>query len=435
MFKFTSRSKALNSDFILVLKKSCGVFGFRGFGAVAAFIVNIYLARSLGVKDFGLFSLAFTVISILAVFSRFGLDTVALRDISRDKNAAMNGCARAILKSAIQLVLPIALGLMGVITIISPWVAASVFSKPHLSPILTAMLPLLLFLSIGYILGEGLKAIHHPVVGILVQTSILPVGFLLALFCSSRFYPITLEAASLTYSIVALLGLVLSTFFWHARTLEKKDAESIGVKQLFQKGFTLLLMSSGGLLLVWSDVIVLGIFENEGAIGAYSAASKLALATSIILVSVNAIVAPKFSQLYASGNSFGLKKLAKQATRIMVLLVLFPTMLFLLSPDFVLGIFGDGFESAVPVLMILTIGQFVNVVCGSVGYMLIMTGNETIMRNIMLFTAITNILLSVMLVSFLGMVGVAIATAFSVGLWNMSALVAVRRQLGFWMVG
>ncbi len=433
--KVINKYQSLDANFKQVLRKGAGAFGVRIAGALAAFSVNIYLARLLGASGFGLFSLSLTIISLLSVFNRFGLDTVVLRDISKDKNAAENGQAAAIFLSVSKMIIPAAFILMGAVIFLSPWVSEVIFTKPQLSPVLRAMAPLLLFLSLGYILSEGLKGLHHTEAGIFLQSTMLPIGFMVIVFGCSQLFSLTPESTALIYSGVAILGLLSAKYYWNTKIAVGVGGKYIDENSLIRKGFPLLLMSSGGLLLTWTDVIVLGVFESEETVGVYMASSKVALITSLLLVSANAIIAPKFSRLYASGNSVGLKKLANQATRLMTLLVLLPSILFLSFPELILSVFGPGFEKGATVLMILTVGQFINVACGSVGYMLVMTGNQHVMRNIMLGAAFMNIVLSVSLVSILGMIGVALSTALSVVSWNLVALYAVRRYSGFWMLG
>lgn len=45
-------------------------------------------------------------------------------------------------------------------------------------------------------------------------------------------------------------------------------------------------------------------------------------------------------------------------------------------PEFLMGLFGEEYKVAAPLLQILAIGQFINVITGSVGYLLNMTGHE-----------------------------------------------------------
>ena len=222
---------------------------------------------------------------------------------------------------------------------------------------------------------------------------------------------------------------------WKARTLDNAETHYTKSKDLLKKGLPLLIMSTGGVLLSWTDILVLGIFESEASVGIYSVASKVALVTSLILVAINSIVAPKFSYLYSTGNIYELRKLANQTTRLMLILTLPPSLIFILYPEAILNIFGLQFKEGATTLVILTIGQFVSVACGAVGYMLVMTGNEKTLRNIMITTAFINIVLSIFLVTFFGILGVAIATAISVITWNVLALLKVKKKLGFWMLG
>ncbi len=46
-------------------------------------------------------------------------------------------------------------------------------------------------------------------------------------------------------------------------------------------------------------------------------------------------------------------------------------------------------------LYILVAGQFINVLCGSVGYILMMTEKQNIFKNIMIFATCVNIILNI----------------------------------------
>jgi O-antigen/teichoic acid export membrane protein len=97
-----------------------------------------------------------------------------------------------------------------------------------------------------------------------------------------------------------------------------------------------------------------------------------------------------------------------------------------------MGLFGSEFVVGATILITLSIGQFIHVSCGSVGYILSMTGHEKLFRNVILVSAAINIILSTLLVQLYGSLGVAMATAFSLSLWNILALYLIRKKLGFW---
>ena len=81
-------------------------------------------------------------------------------------------------------------------------------------------------------------------------------------------------------------------------------------------------------------------------------------------------------------------------------------------------------------LVVLAIGQFINVSTGSVGFVLIMAGNERLARNNTLLAATVSLVLNVLLIPPLGALGAAIATAASIASLNLSAAYLVKRRLG-----
>jgi O-antigen/teichoic acid export membrane protein len=100
-----------------------------------------------------------------------------------------------------------------------------------------------------------------------------------------------------------------------------------------------------------------------------------------------------------------------------------------LAPRWILALFGSGFTSGSTSLAILAGGQFVNVVTGSVGFILMMCGYEKLMRNTILGIALLNMLLNFLLIPWFGVNGAAIATAVSLALMNLILVFIVYRKL------
>jgi O-antigen/teichoic acid export membrane protein len=93
-------------------------------------------------------------------------------------------------------------------------------------------------------------------------------------------------------------------------------------------------------------------------------------------------------------------------------------------------IFGPGFESGWPILVIGTIGQLVNCGVGSVGYLLLMSGNERRLMKVQFVMAAVMVAFSIALVPLWGVIGAAVASAttnIGVNAWN---LFEVRGSLG-----
>ena len=100
-----------------------------------------------------------------------------------------------------------------------------------------------------------------------------------------------------------------------------------------------------------------------------------------------------------------------------------------------MGFFGEGYERGSLLLLIMSLGQFVNVATGSVGYLLTMSGHEKDFRRVTLFAGPLTVILSYLLIIQYDSLGAAIATAIGLSLQNIGALFMVRKRLGFWPIG
>ena len=83
-------------------------------------------------------------------------------------------------------------------------------------------------------------------------------------------------------------------------------------------------------------------------------------------------------------------------------------------------------------LIITSIGYFVLFVSGPSAVMLMMTGYEKDYRNILIYTSILNLALSVVFVSFFGLLGAAISTSVSLIVKNIASLRLAKIKFGVW---
>jgi len=174
---------------------------------------------------------------------------------------------------------------------------------------------------------------------------------------------------------------------------------------------------------------MIGMFRTETEVGVYNVTLKVAMLTSVGLFAINSIAAPKFAEFYGKEDMKGLAKIAQQSTKL-IFWSSFPILLILfIFPSFILGIFGGEFKVGVFALIILALGQFVNSISGSVGYILQMTGKHKVFQNIILAATIINIVLNVFLIPVYGINGAAFASMVSLMFWNLTSVVYIRKNL------
>ncbi|KPM75467.1 hypothetical protein AOG26_16905 [Pseudoalteromonas sp. UCD-33C] len=184
-------------------------------------------------------------------------------------------------------------------------------------------------------------------------------------------------------------------------------------------------------LIQWLPQLVVGFYLLAESVAFFSVAQRIAMLTTFILMAVNLVVAPKFSAFHAKGDDVGIRKTALFSIRLLVLSALPIVLFMLLFPEFLMGLFGDEFKQGAVILQILVLGQAVNVVTGSVGFLLMMSGHERDMRLVTLISGF-GVLISVPIFTKLfGAVGAAVATAFFISLQNLLAVYFVKKRLGF----
>ena len=160
-------------------------------------------------------------------------------------------------------------------------------------------------------------------------------------------------------------------------------------------------------------------------------ARRTAILTSFILMAVNLVVAPKFAALYKQGKTNELESIALQATRLMVLFALPIVGFMLLFPEWLMWLFGEEYKAGANLLRILAVGQFINVMTGSVGFLLSMSGHERDLRNVVFICGPMAIILALILTPLYGVTGAAVATAIALASQNLLAVGMVKRRLGF----
>lgn len=414
-----------------LIKKGATALMFRLIGAVLAFLFTVYLARLLGAGDYGFFALSLTIVTALSVVVRLGLDVVVMKNVAAAVEHENLDLARGYLQSAIQIVLILGAGvtIIGVLT--APVISTFVFSKPELSSPLGQMIWLLVPLSISMLHVEALKGLKSISDFIIVQNIMVPGLSLVVLILGSCCHAWNLNQAIAVYVISTLGAAYYASLRWK-KTILPGSSIKLSRVNLIKTGFHFLLVTSGSLIMAWTDILVLGIYENIEVVGIYTVASKTALLTSIILFATNAIAAPKFAAFYAKNNLKAMARLARQSTLLMVCAVCMPATLFFVWPEEILGFYGSEYKAGATALTILTFGQIINVSCGSVAYLLMVSGHEKVVRNVVFVAASINIVLNVSLVQLYGIRGVAIATMLSVAILNIWMLISVKKHLGFW---
>jgi O-antigen/teichoic acid export membrane protein len=396
--------------------------------ASLSFTFNLLIARLLGADGAGAYFLALSVALAAGVVGRLGLDNVLLRRTAAGAAegdwGAVNGAYR---RGMVMALLASAAAASGVV-VLAPWLAGHVFDDQGLANpmrwMALAVPPAVMVLLHAEVL-KGLKRILASQVVQGVGTPALSVIALAVL--APR---LGILGAVWAYVIGSTVTATVGTIVWRRVMGDRRRVRGdVPSRQLLRASMPLLWVASMSFLMTWTATLLLGVWATNEEVGIFSVASRTALLTSFILTAVNSIAAPKYAELYQRNDHRALDATARQATRFMTLAAAPLLVLFVAAPVPVMRLFGQQFVEGATVLAILGLGQFINVATGSVSYLLMMTGRERLMRNIVVASAVTHVAVNAVLIPRLGAVGAAIATALSLAIMNLTGVVVVYRQL------
>jgi O-antigen/teichoic acid export membrane protein len=411
-----------------VMRGAAAAFSLRVLASVLGFGFSVLLARLSGAEGVGIYYLAGMVTGFAAVVGQLGLDNALLRFTAANAaQANWIGVAGVYRKG-----LWIATGVSVLVTALviggAPWIAQVIFSEPALVKPLRLMALAILPLSLIALYGGLLKGLEKIWNAMLVESVSIPLlGLpLLALF-GWAFGVNGAVAAFVTSTVFALsFGVAL----WRRAVPQVRGlVGQFDTRLLITTGLPLFWIALMNFIMSRTDMFLLGIWENSEWVGIYGVAKRISDLVVFILVAVNSIVAPKFAALYAQGDFQALDALARNTASLMIVLATPIMLVFILVPSWVLEVFGPDFRAGGIVLAILATGQFVNVATGSVGYLLMMTGHEKLMRNNIIACTILNVALSAILIPRHGVVGAALATTVSLTTMNLVSVGMVYWKL------
>lgn len=405
-------------------------FSAKVTGAGLGFLFSIMLARLLGSAGTGVYFLALTIVSIGATISRLGLDNAVLRFAAVAHDQGNRPILASLYRKSMGLVVGAGVVVALLFWLVTPHLPLGGVRSGELQAVLPVMLLALVPTTLILLQGEFFKATGAPGTATFFQAVVLPMFMVMGI--AVIFWQggaMALDIAFL-YVIAATASVLLAGATWsHRKPGLWREQGCFDTRLLLRTSLPLLWVASMNLVMGWTDILVLGVWTDAATVGVYGVATRIAALTAFILVAVNSVTAPRFAALHAQGNHKALERLAQRSAGWM-LLAASPIILFLLLfPEWILQFFGADFVGGAALLRVLALGQLVNVAMGSVGYLLMMTGHERLMRNNIMLSALLNFVGNLILVPIYGGMGAAVSTAVSLAVMNLLSFVLVNKKL------
>jgi O-antigen/teichoic acid export membrane protein len=423
---------SFQSEMGRISRQSGVVFAGTIFTAIFGYVFKVYLARVLGAEALGLYALGMTIIGFVGIINGLGLPDSAVRFVALYMAARKFDALRSLLWNGTWILLASNLAFAVIVLETGPWIATHLYHSPQL----VRYIPLFVLIMIsgaltgffGKVLAGYKEVGRRTMITRFVASPVtMAVTILLVLLGGGlRGYLV----AQIVSAVVVLALLV--SMAWQ---LTPVAARTINLKKLSLEpevwSFSAAMFGVGMMefLMGQTDRVALGFYRSAHDVGIYSVAAALVAYETIILQSVNQIFAPVIADVHTRGDLALLGRLFQTLTKWMLGLTFPLAIVMIVYARPIMAIFGRDFEAGWSILVIGTCGQLVNCGVGSVGCILLMSGNQRRLVRVQACMAVTMVALSIFLVPLWGALGAAVAAALTnvgVNAWN---LVEVRAAL------
>jgi O-antigen/teichoic acid export membrane protein len=416
-----------------VAGNAVGTLALKVAAAGLSFFSALILTRSLGAAEYGLYVYALAWVNLLSIQTLIGFDRLLVREMAGAGHAPSAwGTLRGLLRRSRQIVTALSV-VTGLAAVGVGWVLAGYAFSPRLSVFAVASL-LLPLLALTRLTQSAMQGLHRVVASQVPETLVHPAFFIVLIGAASLFMGAALTArAAAGVNVLAASASLLVAAALLRRYLPNSSRgiqPAYKTKAWLSSAVSLMTVSAAGVVTTQAPLLLLGAIKGARNAGIYAVAARVSDLITFVLISVNVPLAPAAAKLWAERDVRQLQLLATKSVRAVLALSLPVGVGLIVFGGRVLSLFGREFAEGQVALVILCVGQIVDIGAGPVGVLLLMAGHE---RDVAVATgacAVLNVVMNAVMIPPLGAAGAALAVASSLALRNILLAVRVRQRLG-----
>jgi O-antigen/teichoic acid export membrane protein len=407
------------------------------FGSGLAYLYSIFLARSLGPKNFGVYALGLAIFNVTLLIAPLGFENGALRFVSTalgrgDRQAAQRTIAQVL---ALVLLSGICAGLL--LAIASRPLAVGLYDNAQLAAVLPWFALAIPMSVIAAVLLDVIRAFQQVRYTVLVRYLWEPAArFALAAVLLGMGYALGGALAALVITSAGSLLIALGA----ARRIGAFSGglgaalSGQGLRSLFVYCLPLTVSNVFGVIAPRSDILILGMWVSPEQVGVYSVAAQTAAVIALVLGGLTTMCAPVMGEIAATDDLRRLETLYATVCRWTLACTVPLFCLFAVFGTSILALFGQHFTEGAGAMAVLALGQLLYSAFGISGTLLLMFGHS---RRFMANSILLGLFLvgsNLLLVPRFGMLGAACAVALSnaaIGCINLRQVYRIYRVQPF----
>ncbi len=386
-----------------IAKNTIFLFVLRASGFVLSFVLVMKLGRGLGAEGLGVYTLATTYLQVFVLVPNFGFDTLAIRDLARDRSRAGPYVANVI-GAKVALAIP-AYALLVLVVLLMDYPADT----------RTAILVLgasILFDPLAEAAAAIFQGFERMELLALVSGSakLVVTGIsLVLLHRGADVLDILKVQVAGSAAVVPIFALMTARLVPHIPT----RPELAATVALAREALPLFLTNLVGLLYLRTDVLVLSKLRGESEVGLYGAAASVLRVLAMLPTIFVTAMYPALSRFHSEAGDRGaaLRRLCDTAFRWQIALgAPIVAGVAALAPEIIDLVYGPKFASSGRALSILIVALLFFFTNTLLGYMLFAANRQKEFLRIKVVTLVLNLGLLFVLVPRFGIDGAAAAT-------------------------
>ena len=412
-------------------QKSFSVLIIRSLGIVLLFGFTLFITNFFSAENVGRYDFVRSTLMVLGGVALMGTNQsiIYYSGLLEARNSAES--IRNIYAKMLRIILSLSLIILGLFTVFfNKSITSEIFkNKESYSLILKAALTLVFF-AITMLNIDTIRALKKTILSEMYRSLFryLPV-FIFAFFLLwIDNEELLVEVYLLSFLLLSLLSSISVNRLFKKINKPNQKSEFFTTGQIFKTSYPMALSAIAYFIMQSIDIIILSIYEGFDQIAYYSVSVKLAMVTTLALVSVNIVIAPRIAEIYENKKMKKLQQLIKHSTRIIFLISTCVLSVLFFFTDEILGLFGQDYVAANNALLFLLAAQFFNAISGPGAIYLNMTGRQKTLNKILVLGLIVNISLNFYLIPIYGINGAAIATFISLITWNTITTLVIHSK-------
>jgi O-antigen/teichoic acid export membrane protein len=407
-------------------------FLIRAAGAVLAYGSNVLFALWMGAFEFGVYVYVWTWVMLITGFIDVGLSAAAQRFIPQYAQGNDADLLRGFHAGSRWL----ALGIASVTAIV--WALTIVLLQPWLNDY--ERLPLYLACLALPVCGllqvqTGIARAHNWVQLAQLPTYVIRQLLLIALMAIAYYGAFSTDAVTaVVVSVVSLWIIGIGQLLALNRKLAAKIEPGVNAYQVrhwLTVSLPMVMVDGFYLLLTYSGVLVLQIFQTPQDIAVYYAAEKTLALVAFVHYAVTQTTAHRFSQQHVAGDREKLAATLAHAIRLTFWPSLAATIFVLAAGIPLLRLFGSEFVAGYPLMFIFAVGLLARAAVGPLAAFLNMIGEQRACAAVIAAAFAVNVALCLILIPWLGVAGAAVSISTAVMFESVALFILTKRRLGF----